>query len=354
MKQIANRKSLLVTLTSKGMVLGVQRTILEVANRASAYYQFDLITELLPFLRNSQDSTIRLRASYFEALVRAFASEDTRRRGKVELQALALYADPEIRARSLLSLGALAFNEQDYGASRKLYHEAASIAAGGNTLILARALKYKATVAAVSGYHSEALRALESIGKMAIHLARIDSLFYFDWLNSYSLELGEVGRFDEALGAARIVAASPASRIMPSWGQSYGEIEVRRAIGRHSRGKKVELTPPSPLKPEDTTSSDGIVDARISQPVLAFRTKAQDAVYFEDRDRLFNAATQPNIDHERVRLATDILNPSSISREGVANLRLVADGSMNREWHEVQDAAVDNEPAGDVEAGSLR
>jgi tetratricopeptide (TPR) repeat protein len=57
---------------------------------------------------------------------------------------------------------------------------------------------------------------------------------YFDYLNSYTVELGEVGRIKEAQNVCRIVLASPFAFAYPEWRETWHDLTLRGYKSRSS------------------------------------------------------------------------------------------------------------------------
>ena len=71
-----------------------------------------------------------------------------------------------------------------------------------------------ATVKSMEGFHGSALRDLENLLPLLRHA---EPLNYFEVVNSYAVELGEVGHKQEARNISRIVLASPFIHAYPEW-----------------------------------------------------------------------------------------------------------------------------------------
>jgi hypothetical protein len=74
-----------------------------------------------------------------------------------------------------------------------------------------------AVVKAEAGYHKLAVKDLEQLVPILRHT---EPAACFDILNSYAVELGEVGRRDEARNVIKLALASPYARAYPEWQQT--------------------------------------------------------------------------------------------------------------------------------------
>ena len=139
------------------------------------------------------------------------------------------------RAKALLSLAAV--ESGSYGLELKLYKEAAK---WGNSSIVAQAARGIAIVKAREGSHRHAVSDLETI---TVLTWTTDPIAYFQYLNSFAVELGEVGRIEEAQNVCRITLASPFAFAYPEWRETWQELALR---GYKSRS--VVSVPKLPLK----------------------------------------------------------------------------------------------------------
>jgi hypothetical protein len=71
------------------------------------------------------------------------------------------------------------------------------------------------------GFHNSALRDLENLEPLIGH---VEPRLYFDYLNSYAIELGESGRKDEARSISRIVLLSPFIHAYPEWQETARDL----------------------------------------------------------------------------------------------------------------------------------
>jgi hypothetical protein len=90
------------------------------------------------------------------------------------------------------------------------------------------ALRGMAILKAREGFHGSSIKDLESCLPFARYA---DPLSYYDYLNSYAVELSEAGRKDEARNVSRIVLASPLAFAYPEWQETAQELkEPNRAF----------------------------------------------------------------------------------------------------------------------------
>jgi hypothetical protein len=119
------------------------------------------------------------------------------------------------KVKATLSLGALAFRREDFDSALYYYRE--TMKAGRLSAASLHAVKAISVIKAIEGSHRQAVRDLESVLPVSKYAP---PHIYFDLLNSYAVELGEVGRKDEARSIMRLVLASPFAFAYPEWQQT--------------------------------------------------------------------------------------------------------------------------------------
>jgi tetratricopeptide (TPR) repeat protein len=79
-----------------------------------------------------------------------------------------------------------------------------------------------AVLKSAEGFHNSALRDLEKLIPLIKHA---EPRLYFDYLNSYAVELGEAGRKQEARNISRLVLASPFAYAYPEWQETANDLK---------------------------------------------------------------------------------------------------------------------------------
>src|SRR2546422_1147733 len=77
----------------------------------------------------------------------------------------------------------------------------------------------------VEGFHRSAIADLERFLPL-VRLAPLKARL--DCLNSYAVELSEVGRLQEAESVSSLVIASPLSRYYPEWQETFSDVKAKR------------------------------------------------------------------------------------------------------------------------------
>jgi len=125
------------------------------------------------------------------------------------------------KAKSLITLGALAGARGDLETEMQYQKEALKHSDLATSI---RILKAIAIVKSKEGFHKSAVRSLQAVLPI-LRFARPQ--VYYDTLNSLAVELGEVGRIEEASNISRIVLASPFAFAYPEWRETGQELALR-------------------------------------------------------------------------------------------------------------------------------
>ncbi len=137
-------------------------------------------------------------------------------------------ATPQYRARALQVIGGTYHEQGRINDALPFYVAAgkAAIDCAPITLVLSQAMI--AVVRSIHGDHKQALDDLEQLFPLARAIGKYYPVFYYDYLNSLAVELGEVGRISEARNVCQITLASPFAAAYPNWLETRDEIEAKR------------------------------------------------------------------------------------------------------------------------------
>jgi tetratricopeptide (TPR) repeat protein len=186
--------------------------LVQLAEQAHAFRQFDKIKELAFMLSNLPIKDYQAVGNYFLAIAtnrKGKGNQDEARR----LFEQAVDTAPDVyKVKATSSLGMLAIRRGDFDAAFYYYQEA--IKNGKLSADSLHAIKAISVLKAMAGDHAQAVKDLENILPL---MKYAPAHIYFDLLNSYAVELGEVGRKSEARDIARTVVASPFAFAYPEW-----------------------------------------------------------------------------------------------------------------------------------------
>ena len=137
-------------------------------------------------------------------------------------------ATPEYRARALQVIGLTYHACGEINDALSFYLTAGKTAIDCAPLTLAQSQQMIAVVRSLHGDHRQALNDLERLYPLARAIGKHYPAFYYDYLNSLAVEMGEVGRIEEARNVCRITLASPLAAAYPNWLETRDEIEAKR------------------------------------------------------------------------------------------------------------------------------
>ena len=158
--------------------------------------------------------------------------------------------------------------------------------------MLVTASRATAVLQAREGFHNLALKNLENITPL---IRYVQPKVYFDYLNSYAVELGEAGRIEEALKVCQITLASPFINAYPEWRETGQDLALR---GYKSRslvpiiqsfpGNVAQLPQREPSEPHEPSATS--IQSKIFGPAPVFSLK-------EWKDKMVK---EPNGDDEKL------------------------------------------------------
>jgi tetratricopeptide (TPR) repeat protein len=143
-------------------------------------------------------------------------------------------ASPAYQARGLLSIGATFFGQGEFEAALPYYVAAVEVAGNHDLQTFVTAQRMIAVVRSIYGDHHRALNDLERLSPIVCIIARRCPPLYYDFLNSYAVELGEVGRIPEAQKVCAVTLASSFASIYPELAQTRAELDAKRTAATPS------------------------------------------------------------------------------------------------------------------------
>jgi tetratricopeptide (TPR) repeat protein len=135
----------------------------------------------------------------------------------------------EYQPRSILQLGVSYLFASDLRQSVALYVEAARAAKStGDYLTRCQALRNLAVIRSLDGDHKGALDDLERQAPLVHCVGRFYPAEYYNHLNSIAVELGELGRIEEANRALAPALNSPFGCYYPDWKETKLELAAKQ------------------------------------------------------------------------------------------------------------------------------
>lgn len=173
------------------------------------------------------------------------------------LESIIEKATPAYRARALQCIGATYFDSGQLDAALPFYLAAGKIASDKDPLTFVEAALQIAIVKSIHGDHKQALEDIEKLFPLIRVIGKHYPVVYYDFLNSLAVELGEVGRINEAKAACSIALASPFAPAYPEWTETHDELEAKRTSATPSVitfSQAPEAKPGQELEPEENTA----------------------------------------------------------------------------------------------------
>ena len=137
-------------------------------------------------------------------------------------------ATPQYKAIALQVIGATYYEQGKINDALPFYIAAGKAATDCDPLTLACSQAMIAVVRSIHGDHKQALNDLERLFPLVRAIGKHYPTFYYDFLNSLAVELGEVGRINEARRVCQITLTSPFAVVHPNWLETRDEIEAKR------------------------------------------------------------------------------------------------------------------------------
>jgi len=181
--------------------------IIKQIKAACAFRQVERVRELSVMLTNFPVKEYQLIGQYYIVWCDG-------RESKYNAESLAKIIEQTsiYKTKAMLSLAAFEIYQGKAESSLYYYTEALKTSPSiSDYIVLSRSV---AALKSVEGFHESALRDLENLLPIIQHA---EPQVYYDFLNSYAVELGEVGRLSEARNVMRVVIASPFAPYYPEW-----------------------------------------------------------------------------------------------------------------------------------------
>jgi hypothetical protein len=217
------------------------------------------------------------------------------------------------KAKSLITLGALAGAKGDLECEMRYHKEALKHSDLTTSIRIARAI---AIIKSKEGFHKSAIRSLESV-LPALRFAQPQ--VYYNTLNSLAVELGEVGRVEEASYICKVVLASPYTFAHPEWRETGKDIALKAYKCRstvpviHSfldPNNLVRLPAPEPRSPPARTKRGKVLSYTDWKEKKAKESISQEFDKMTDKDlviKIFELAAEDGMTWRKLRRIVDYI-----------------------------------------------
>ena len=222
---------------------------------AHAFRRFNAVREVGQTLSHFPIRDFQTIGHYFLGVAANSNGEGNQQEARRIFEFVADTAPSTYKAKAILSLAGVSGNTGNYDAELYYFTEALKASQDiATTLISYRSI---AVHRAREGYHRHALRDLENLASLVKHAP---ASVYFDYLNSYAVELGTVGRLTEACDVIKVVLASPFSPFYPEWQETL--LDLR---SKHKPRSRIALSQTEQrYEPQLEVSENALDKARVS------------------------------------------------------------------------------------------
>jgi hypothetical protein len=193
--------------------------LIQLAERANAFRQLGKVRQLAELLIGLPIIEYQHVGQYYLALAIHRNGKGDIERAQRILESVISKIHLSYKAKAILLLAAVSARKRDYDS--EFYYFTESLRAEGTIDSIITARRGIAVSKARAGYNQQALKDLESLTPL-IQYTKPNT--YYDFLNSYAVELGESGRVYEARNISRIVLASPFAFAYPEWQDTANDL----------------------------------------------------------------------------------------------------------------------------------
>ena len=197
--------------------------LIQLGEQAHSLRQFDMVREVGLLLSNIPVKDYQAIGYYFLAVAANWMGNGDQDEARRLFQLAVDHAPDSYKAKAASSLGALAIRRNDLAAASHHFHEAIRMEKLGTASL--QATRGMSVLKSIEAFHKSAIDDLEGI----LPLVRFAPLkVRLDCLNSYAVELSEVGRLHEAENISSLVIASPLARYYPEWQETLSDVRSKR------------------------------------------------------------------------------------------------------------------------------
>lgn len=211
-----------VLLRSVARCQGLGNQLVSLAEQAHASRQYDQLREAALLLSNLPLNNYQAVGTYFSGVAAYKLGRGDRQQARSLFERAVDTAPDTYKVKGILSLAAVSFDRGDFDSALYYYRE--TLRASKLATESLEAVRGMAIVRSIEGSHRQAVEDLEKVLPV---IKYAPPHIYFDLLNSYAVELGEVGRLEEARRVAEIAVRSPFAHVYPEWRETYKEITAK-------------------------------------------------------------------------------------------------------------------------------
>jgi AraC-like DNA-binding protein len=197
--------------------------LIQLGERAQLFRQFDRVREVGLLLSNIPEKHYQAIGCYFLAVAADSMGNGDQEEARRLFELVVDTAPDSYKVKAILSLGTLAMCRNDLDSASNYFQEAIRTEKLGAASV--QAMRGMSILKSIEGFHRCAIADVEGI----LPLVRFAPLkVRLDCLNSYAVELSEVGRLKEAESISSLVIASPLAGYHPEWQETLSDVRSKR------------------------------------------------------------------------------------------------------------------------------
>ncbi len=191
-------------------------------------------------------------------------------------------ATPHYRARALQLLGITHYECGEIDKALPFYIAAGKASIGCDPITLVWSQQMIAVVRGLHGDHQQALEDLERLFPLVRAIGKHYPSVHYKFLNSLAVELGEVGRIDEARNVCQLTLASPFASTHPGFAETRDELEAKRTSATPSIvAVSVALEPAPSRQVQSSREVKPVLSPAFGKPareIVSIQTAIQTAI----------------------------------------------------------------------------
>ena len=276
-----------------------------IADHAYLHREFDVVGHVGQILSELPADPIKVVGQHYQALSLRKGGLGDSVLAATLLQQVADSAPLLYRARAMLALGAVSHDAGDDRTAMSFYREVARLETHNHVfdpMTSYTASRMTAVIRSMQGDHHGAVADLERMFPLAQMASSRQSYAYYDYMNTLAVELGEVGRLEQARHASEIAIASPFAPAYPEWRETFDEIEAKQQrASRSVVGIRLSMSESrSTAQSVNGTQRDNLLRLPVAEPSVSGRLPNRHATVPKSRvvdlhewKATFRASTSP-------------------------------------------------------------
>lgn len=217
------------TVHSQEIFVKLINELIRFADQALVMRDVHTLYEVSHVLMNLPVDAARQIGTYYYAL--AINRKGQKDEAEALFERIADNGPTTYRARAIQTLGANQHEKGQLDEALRFQLEALRVASdkdahGLQTTVLA--LGEISIIKSLEGDHKGALSDLKNLSPFIDLIAKHEPFYFYAYCNDLAVDLGELGRIDEAKATLEVALASPYAPAHPNWAETLQELEAKR------------------------------------------------------------------------------------------------------------------------------